>query len=139
MWVDAKTSSDIAPTNEGTVSLLVHWSQSYPSNEDESGTPSEAAEVLIAPKQVNKGHQLTLEVILTQFNYSKQETNTTTLFKHQLYGFVKPKAIWTICRESANSEVNQRRKHALHWPRLIHDVEVDKSSVMYRSRNMSVS
>ncbi|OON18731.1 hypothetical protein X801_05412, partial [Opisthorchis viverrini] len=69
----------------------------------------------------------------------KQERNTTTLFKHQLYGFAEPNAIWIVCQESSNSEVNLHKKHTLHRPRLIHDVEVDKRFVMHRTSNMSVS
>ncbi|KAG5446965.1 NudC domain-containing protein 1 [Clonorchis sinensis] len=153
------TSSDVAPASEVTVPLPIHWSQSDPSNEDESGMvhlefalsetqlppvsgpfkPSEAVEVTITPKQVTEGQQQTLEVILTHFDESKQEKNTATLFKHQLYGFVEPDAIWTICRESTSLEVNLHKKHTLHWPRLIHDVEVDKKFVKHRTRNMSAS
>ncbi|KAF5398253.1 NudC domain-containing protein 1 [Paragonimus heterotremus] len=161
------TTSDLDITIPPEISVPLQWSQSEPSSDDDSGmihvifelngtqfsdleflSKQESVQLTINPKTVVENHLQTLTVTLNHRSPSGEEqledgglsnSETITLFNHPLYAFVEPKALWTIDREAKCLEVHLSKKHTLHWPRLLHDVELDQRLTRPSRENFSAS
>ncbi|CAH8558916.1 unnamed protein product [Dicrocoelium dendriticum] len=147
MTLDSNGTSFVLSDSDATRSVSIQWSQSEPGADDEAGMvhvifdlvtsqipPSlslnrDTVQVRIRPESTSEDKPQTLSVIIHSDRKDSVEGEAFTLIEQSLYGFVEPNPMWTIDREVKCLEVHLSKKHTLHWPRLLRDVEIDRSLV----------
>ncbi|TPP59134.1 NudC domain-containing protein 1 [Fasciola gigantica] len=147
---DTTSASSATATESATPVVPILWSQTDVTDEDDSGSvvisfqlvdaylpasssaSKQSVHITISPRVPSEDEHQSVRVQIThpstEAENAPDEQNTVFL-DHVLYGSVDGDAVWSIDRGDKILEVHLNKKHALHWPRLLHDIVIDQHLV----------